>query len=74
MSLGLTHAPRGLTRREIQVLQLIADGRDPIAIARVIGVSAHTVRTHIRVIRERTGTHSRLDAILWGLAAGVVHL
>ena len=47
-----------LTRRETEVLQLLAAGRDPQQIARALGVSTHTVRDQIRNVRAKLGVQA----------------
>lgn len=51
-----------LTRRECQVLSLLADGLDKEAIARALAISPQTARTHIQNILAKLGLHSRLEA------------
>jgi len=51
---GLTHAER-LTRRELQVLQLIADGKSTKEIAASLNVSVKTVETHRKQIMDKLG-------------------
>ncbi len=51
-----------LTRRERQVLSLLADGLDKEAIARALAISPQTARTHIQNILAKLGLHSRLEA------------
>jgi DNA-binding NarL/FixJ family response regulator len=63
----------GLSEREIEVLRFVADGLDPKAIAHALGLSVHTVRGHIQSILEKTGTHSKLEAVMRGLEVGILH-
>jgi two-component system, NarL family, nitrate/nitrite response regulator NarL len=51
-----------LTRREREVLALIADGADNDYIARVLVISPQTARTHIQNILAKLSVHSRLEA------------
>ena len=52
----------GLTRREREVLELLADGHRPQAIAQDLGLSVLTVRNHIRAVLRKLGCHSQLEA------------
>ena len=52
-----------LTRRQEQVLGLLADGLRPRAIAARLGLSEATVRNHIRGIRRELGCTSQLEAV-----------
>jgi DNA-binding NarL/FixJ family response regulator len=51
-----------LTRREREVLALLADGSDKDAIAGALYISPHTARTHVQNILAKLGLHSRLEA------------
>ncbi len=51
-----------LTRRERQVLALLADGSDKKAIADTLAISPQTARTHVQNILAKLGLHSRLEA------------
>ena len=61
-----------LTRRELQILQLLADGKAPDEIAAELGVSRNTLRTHIQNILMKLGVHSKLDAIVAAIRHGRV--
>ena len=56
-------APVSLTRRQHQVLGLLADGVPAKVIAARLGVAEATVRNHIRAILAALETHSQLEAI-----------
>jgi DNA-binding NarL/FixJ family response regulator len=51
-----------LTRREREVLTLLADGADNDAIAQALVISPQTARTHIQNILSKLEVHSRLEA------------
>ena len=61
-----------LTPRELQILQLLADGRPPDEIAAELGVSRNTLRTHIQNVLMKLGVHSKLDAIVAAIRHGRV--
>ncbi len=61
-----------LTRRELQILQLLADGKAPDEIAAELEVSRNTLRTHIQNILMKLGVHSKLDAIVAAIRHGRV--
>ncbi len=50
-----------LTERERDVAKLVIRGLSNEAIARDIGISPETVKTHVRGIFEKSGTHSRAE-------------
>jgi len=52
-----------LTRREQEVLGLLADGLDQAEIARLLVISPKTVGTHIERILSKLGVHSRAEAV-----------
>jgi DNA-binding CsgD family transcriptional regulator len=65
-----TTAPYGspLTPREREVLQAVWDaGNGPEAAAR-LGISRHTLRTHLQNARSRLGARTTLEAIRLTLA------
>lgn len=51
-----------LTRREREVLNLIADGLSNQAIAEALFLSVHTVRNHIQTLLTKLDAHSKLAA------------
>lgn len=61
-----------LSRREQQVLELIADGRSNRDIAAVLHLSDHTVKNHVRRILEKLGAESRTEALVIAVRAGIV--
>jgi DNA-binding NarL/FixJ family response regulator len=52
-----------LTRRESEVLQLLAEGRTSNQIARELVISSKTVATHVQRILGKLGVHSRTQAV-----------
>lgn len=62
----------GLTAREAEVLQLLADGNDPHQVARQLGLSTHTVRDHIRRLRQKLGVQTMLAAVIEGARRGLI--
>ncbi len=66
-------APR-LSEREREVLMLIVKGFSYAEIANLLGVSAHTVTTHVRGIYKKLAVHSRGEAVYEALALGLVKL
>ena len=57
----------GLTRRELEILRLLACGLDHIDIARDLVITAKTVEKHIEHILLKLGVHSRAQAIALAL-------
>jgi DNA-binding NarL/FixJ family response regulator len=63
-----------LSDREHEVLQLIVKGFSYAEIAGLLGLSAHTVTTHVRGIYRKLAVHSRGEAVYEALATGLVKL
>jgi DNA-binding NarL/FixJ family response regulator len=53
----------GLTAREREVLNLLAQGQRASEIASRLGVSSETIRTHLRNILDKMHVHSRFEAV-----------
>jgi DNA-binding NarL/FixJ family response regulator len=60
----------GLTQREREVLDRVAQGHRNKAIADALGVSEHTVKLHIHHIIVKIGVDNRTAAANWYLARG----
>ena len=69
--MGVNDGPK-LSRREVQVLELIAQGKSNSAISEALGVSPNTVDTLVRRCFEKLGVSSRVEAALAGVAKGVI--
>ena len=73
---GEAHQAPGVTstlsRREMEVLRLVALGWDTPRIAARLGISRHTVRNHIRNLRNKLGASTKLDAVLRGISLGIL--
>lgn len=52
-----------LTIREVEILRLLARGRDTQAIADELTISSNTVRTHLQNTFSKLGAHSKLEAV-----------
>jgi DNA-binding CsgD family transcriptional regulator len=52
-----------LTRRELQVLTMLAEGETNASIARRLIVSEDTVKTHVKHIFRKLGVHNRSQAV-----------
>ncbi|WP_309112216.1 response regulator transcription factor [Saccharothrix sp.] len=56
-------AGRPLSRRELEVLRLIAEGRTAVQIAARLAISAETVRSHVTHILRKLGARDRAHAV-----------
>jgi DNA-binding NarL/FixJ family response regulator len=61
-----------LTRREKQVLQLIAQGKSAREIARVLGLSINTVAVHRAKAMNRLGIHKTAGLVMFAVERGLV--
>lgn len=57
----------GLTRRELEILRLLACGMDHMEIARDLVIAPKTVEKHIEHILVKLGVHSRAQAVALAL-------
>ena len=57
--------PPELTRREFEILRLIASGANTRTMAEQLHVSPTTVRNHVQHILGKLGVHSRLEAVAY---------
>jgi DNA-binding NarL/FixJ family response regulator len=67
-------APSPLTKREEEILQLVADGRSTTEVARDLFISAKTVKNHLASIYVKLDARDRTQAVLSGVRMGIVHL
>jgi LuxR family quorum sensing-dependent transcriptional regulator len=73
--LKLSPPPRPiLSRRERQVLELIAQGKDDFAISVLLGVSEHTAHNTIRRAMRKYGVSTRVQAFVRALRDGEIRL
>ncbi len=73
-SSGKPLSPDPLTKREIEVLQVLAKGKSNRDIASVLSISETTVRTHVSNILSKLHLASRTEAALYALKEGVAVL
>ena len=54
-----------LTKRELEILRLVAQGLSNEEIGKLIFISRKTVKTHLRNIFDKLQVHNRFKAALW---------
>jgi DNA-binding NarL/FixJ family response regulator len=81
IDLQLSRAPtlkgekaRGLTAREIQVLQLIVEGKSNRESATKLGLSLNTVAVHRANIMETLGIHKTAELVAYAIRNELVRL
>jgi DNA-binding NarL/FixJ family response regulator len=67
-------SPESLTARELEVLELIAEGLPNKAIAARLGISDQTVKFHASSIQGKLGAANRTDAVRRAVRRGLVTL
>lgn len=63
-----------LTARELEVLQLLAEGASTNQASERLGISSATLRAHVQAILRKLGAHSRLEAVAEAARLGVITL
>lgn len=63
-----------LTRREREVLNLVAQGLTNRQIAGILGISPATVKTHVEHIIDKLGVSDRTQAAVWAVKSGIAGL
>lgn len=63
-----------ITAREIEVLQLIAEGASPPEVAATLFISASTVKNHLSSIYDKLDARDRTQAVVKGLRMGFIRL
>jgi len=62
----------GLTRREIEILQLVAEGYSNAQLARMLWVTEQTVKFHLSNIYRKLGVANRTEASRWAQVHGLL--
>lgn len=63
-----------LTQRELEVLQLVAQGLPNKGIARVLAISENTAKFHVASLSGKLGATSRAEAVAVGMRKGLILL
>lgn len=61
-----------LTRRQVQILGLLAEGRSSVEIAGLLSISVNTVRKHIQASLRKLGAHSQVQAVAAAIRQGLL--
>jgi len=63
-----------LTSRELEVLQLLAEGKCSKEVAALLNLSVKTVETHRANTMRKLGIHTIAELVLYAVRAGIVHV
>lgn len=69
---GTDNTPRELSEREVEVLQLVADGKSNREIGDGLGLSALTVKSHLSRVGRKLKTGDRAQMVALAMRAGVI--
>jgi DNA-binding NarL/FixJ family response regulator len=67
----LTTTPH-LTKRQLEVLRLLSEGRSTAEIATGLGLRQTTVRNYVANLLAALGAHTRLQAVIAARKAGLI--
>lgn len=62
------------TSRELDVLNLLAEGLDTVHMSHRLGIAPHTIEWHVRHVIEKLGVHSKLQAVIAAARLGLIDL
>jgi DNA-binding NarL/FixJ family response regulator len=60
-----------LTKREVEILRLIARGMSNVEIGAKLYISEHTVKTHVGNLLRKLGLSDRVQAVLYAVERGI---
>jgi two-component system, NarL family, response regulator DegU len=63
-----------ITKREVEVLQAIADGLSPPEVASQLYISQKTVKNHLASIYQKLDARDRTQAVVHAVRMGIIHL
>jgi NarL family two-component system response regulator YdfI len=63
-----------LTPRELEILEMMAEGMSNRTIAARLGISGYTVKFHVASILDKVGAASRTEAVTLGVRHGIISL
>ncbi len=69
--LGDEKKPEALTEQEIEILRQLAEGKTDREVSQKLGIAERTVRYRLRVIYDKLGVNTRVEAVVWAVKQGL---
>lgn len=69
---GMRHAAEVLSRREAEIVKMVASGMRNKEIANKLFIGEGTVKTHLHAIYKKLGVHGRVELTLYAQERGIV--
>ncbi|WP_140986358.1 helix-turn-helix transcriptional regulator [Asticcacaulis tiandongensis] len=69
-----TDALVSLSKKETEVLQWVAAGRSDDDIGQILGISVHTVDTHLRHVYQKLEVNNRVSAVVKAIIMGLIKI
>src|SRR6478736_7947583 len=66
--------PPALTRREMEVLKHLGRAMPTVGIARAMGITEHTCRSHLKALHNKLGASTQLEAVIKAQQLGLIGL
>ena len=63
-----------LTARELEVLELVAQGLRNREVGQALGITEETTKVHVRNIMDKLNVQDRTEAVTMALRRGIIHL
>jgi DNA-binding NarL/FixJ family response regulator len=59
------YGKRTLSRRELRIVELVANGLKNSEVAQVLGTSQHVIKNFLKAIYDKLGLWNRVELALW---------
>ncbi len=70
--LQLEHEEIKLSKREVEIIEMVAQGKQNHEIAELLFLSIHTVKTHRKNINFKLGIHTPMELVLFAKENGII--
>lgn len=62
------------TTRELEIMELLAQGESTVAMSHRLGIAANTIEWHVAHLIDKLGVHSKLQAVIAAVRLGLIDL